>query len=104
MQVFRKKCESFDYGQYWKINYKETRLNGKQFKFKTIIYCRSKVFALNILRKKTEEDNPGSKISHADISMISSNSRINNRKLSIVDWAHVRNASFPNEVNVLFKK
>lgn len=104
MQIFKKEPESYDYGHYWKVQYKETRPNGEKFNFKTIIYCRSKSFALNILKKKTSEDNPGAIVSCVEISRIGAHSRFNNKKLSVNDWFHVRNASFPNEVNILFKK
>jgi hypothetical protein len=104
MKVFKKNAEYFDFPQYWKINYKENRADGLKLNFKTIIYCKSKQFALDILKKKTEEDNPGSIVSNVCINRISANSRIKNRKLTIIDWGHIRNASFPNEVNVLFKK
>ena len=104
MRKNKKKCKVFEYGQFWKINYTETRLDGQKFNFNTIIYSRSKNFALEILEKKTDEDNPGSEVSHIDIDRITSRSKIKDRKLSIVDWGHIRNASFPNEVNILFKK
>ena len=104
MRIIKKEPESYDYGHYWKVQYTETRPNGEKLKFRTIIYCRSKSFALNILQKKINEDFPGSKVSCVEISRIGAHSRFNSKKLSINDWFHVRNASFPNEVNVLFKK
>lgn len=104
MKKRKKEPESYDYGQYWKVNYKEKRPNGQIFNFKTILYCRSKSFALTILKKKTNEDNPGSIVSSANIVKLGSHSRIKNKKLSVDDWFHIRNAAFPNEVNVLFKK
>lgn len=104
MKVFKKDPEFFDFVQYWEISYEEIRANGLKLKFKTIVRCRSKQFAFDILKKKTEEDNPGSTISNVRITRISSSFKIKNRKPSILDWEHIRNASFPNEVNILFKK
>ena len=51
MKVFKKNAEYFDFPQYWKINYKENRADGLKLNFKTIIYCKSKQFALDILKK-----------------------------------------------------
>jgi hypothetical protein len=104
MQILKKDSQSYDYGHYWRVQYKETRSNGEKNNFKTIIYCRSKTFALKILKKKTKEDNPGATVSCVEIQRIGAHSRFNDKKLSINDWFYVRNASFPNEVNVLFKK
>jgi hypothetical protein len=104
MKALKKEPEIYDFAHYWKVQYKENRLNGEKFNFRTIIYCRSKAFAFNILKKKTSEDNPGATVSCVEISRIGSHSRFNNKKLSVDDWFHIRNASFPNEVNILFKK
>lgn len=104
MLILKKEPEVYDYAQYWKVSYKETRLSGEILTFKTIIYCKSKAFALNILKKKTNEDNPGSTVSCVDIIRVNDYFRLNNKKLSVNDWFHIRNASFPNEVGILFKK
>lgn len=104
MPLLEREPKAYDYAQYWKVSYKETRPSGEILNFKTIIYCKSKAFALNILKKKTDEDNPGSIVSCVDATRINDYFRSNNKNLSVDDWFHIRNASFPNEVGVLFKK
>lgn len=94
----------FEFPQYWKVSYKETRACGQTFNFKTIIRSKSKDFASKILCKKVEEDNAGSKVSSITLLRYNAQSRIKGKKISITGWAHIKNASFPNELNMLFKK
>jgi len=104
MLKVQKESEAFDYGQYWKVKYTEIRSNGERLNFNTVIYSKSKDFALDILKKKTAEDNKGSTIDSVSMDRFCAQTKLRGKKLSILDWEHIRNASFPNEVNILFKK
>jgi len=95
---------SFEFPQYWKASYQEIRPDGRIFNFKTVLKSKSKDFAYKILLKKVKEDNPDSRISSACFYRFHAGYEIKGKKLSITDWAHIRNAAFPNEMNMLFKK
>jgi len=99
-----KKTDYFEVPQYWKACYKEINANGEVLEFKTVLRAKSKDFARKILSKKIKEDSPGSSLNSARFYRFHRLSEVNGRKISITDWAHIRNASFPNEVNILFKK
>jgi len=95
---------NFEFPQYWKVFYRETLPNGESSEFRTVLRAKSKDFARNILLKKIKEDNAGVSVDWAHFYRFHGSSEINGKKLSITDWAHIRNAAFPNEVNILFKK
>lgn len=99
-----KKTDHFEVPQYWKACYQETRPNGEVVEFKTVLRAKSKDFARKILLKKIEEDSPGASLNSARFYRFHKLSEVNGRKISITDWAHIRDAAFPNEVNILFKK
>jgi hypothetical protein len=105
-KAFQKKCleKIFNYSQYWLISYTELRRNKEKLKFKTIIQARSSISATGILEKKTSSDNPNSKIINLKIKMLHKEFKLNRKKLSLVNWMDIKNCSFPNEVNILFKK
>lgn len=105
-KAFQKKClnTSFNYSQYWLMSYTEIRQNKEKLKFKTIIQARSSISAIDILQKKTDSDNPNSKINNLKIKMLHKEFKLNRKKLSLVNWMDIKNCSFPNEVNILFKK
>tara|TARA_R110002020_G_scaffold180152_1_gene374212 strand:+ start:8941 stop:9396 length:456 start_codon:yes stop_codon:yes gene_type:complete len=105
-KAFQKKCleTNFNYSQYWLMSYTELRQNKEKLKFKTIIQARSSASATGILQKKTNSDNPNSKIINLNIKMLHKNFKLNRKKLSLVNWMDIKNCSFPNEVNILFKK
>lgn len=105
-KAFQKKCleTNFNYSQYWLISCAQVIEDNKKLKFKTIIQARSSISAINILKKKTNSDNPNSKIINLKIKMFHKNFKLNRRKLSLVNWMDIKNCSFPNEVNILFKK
>ena len=93
----------FPYGQYWLIEYSEIKADGLKLKFKTFIFSRSADFAKTILLKKTKEDNPGSKIKISKIAMLHKNFRLQRKKITVSNWLDIRNCSFPNKLNILFK-
>ena len=95
---------NFEFPQYWKVFYKETHANGEVSVFNTVLRAKSKDFARKILFKKAREDNPDSRISFASFDRFHAGYKIKGKKLSVTDWAHIRNAAFPNELNILFKK
>jgi hypothetical protein len=99
-----KKLNSFEVPQYWKAFYKETHANGEVSVFNTVLRAKSKDFARKILFKKTKEDSSDSRISFACFYRFHADYKIKGKKLSVTDWAHIRNAAFPNELNILFKK
>ena len=105
-KAFQKKCleANFHYSQYWLMSYTELRQNEEKLKFKTIIQARSSISATDILQKKTNSDNPNSKIINLKIKMLHKEFKLNRKKLSLVNWMDIKNCSFPNEVNILFKK
>ena len=102
---FQKKCleTNFNYSQYWLMSYTELRRDNQKLKFKTIIQARSSISATGILEKKTSLDNPDSKIINLKIKMFHKEFKLNKKKLSLVNWMDIKNCSFPNEVNILFK-
>lgn len=104
-KAFQKKCleTNFNYSQYWLISYTELRETQEKLKFKTIIQARSSTSALNILSKKTNSDNLNSKIINFKIKMLHKKFKLNKKKLSLLNWMDIKNCSFPNEVNILFK-
>lgn len=104
-KAFQKKCleTNFNYSQYWLMSYTELRQDNQKLKFKTIIQARSAASAIYILEKKTNSDNPNSKIINLKIKMFHKQFKLNRKKLSLVNWMDIKNCSFPNEVNILFK-
>lgn len=104
-KAFQKKCleTNFNYSQYWLMSYAELRQDNQKLKFKTIIQARSSISATGILEKKTSLDNPNSKIINLKIKMFHKEFKLNRKKLSLVNWMDIKNCSFPNEVNILFK-
>jgi hypothetical protein len=91
--------------QYWIIYYTERYQGGLEKDFATFIKAKSYDLAKTILHLKLKEDlnikpraiqgfmlHKGYRNSH------------NFKKLSLSDWADVKNASFPNLNNFLFKK
>ena len=74
-KAFQKKCleTNFNYSQYWLMSYTELRQNKEKLKFKTIIQARSSASATGILQKKTNSDNPNSKIINLNIKMLYKN-------------------------------
>tara|TARA_R110002153_G_scaffold5754_7_gene26643 strand:+ start:4876 stop:5730 length:855 start_codon:yes stop_codon:yes gene_type:complete len=93
----------FQFDQYWSIKYIEVDPNSKQSDYKVIIKARSSDLARSILKIKCKETNPHCKIKGVSINMLHSNSTINGLRLTLKDWECVKESSFPNSVNVLFR-
>lgn len=93
----------YQFDQYWAMHYTEIFPNTKERDYKVIIKARSSEFAKSILKKKVKEDNSKSKITNLQIYMLKPKSALNNLRLTIEDWKHVHQASFPNVSNILFK-
>lgn len=99
--MFRKTVFQFD--QYWSIHYTEKYSDGKEKDFKAVIKARSSELAKEILIKKTKEDFPAVKVKAITAFMFHKDGEINGIHLNMDDWALIRQASFPNEVNIIFK-
>ena len=95
--------EKFSFDQYWSIHYTECDEKNEEFDYKTIIKARSKDRAISILKKKVKEDDSNHKVKSLQAFMLRFNGSINNLKLNLKDWSHVKQASFPNIANHLFK-
>lgn len=93
----------FQFDQYWNIHYTERFANNTEKDFKTIIKARSYYLACKYLKKKVKQDTPSSKVKSVTGFMLHKDGEINGVTLSIKDWSLIRTASFPNEVNLLFK-
>ena len=93
----------FQFDQYWNVHYTEKSADGAEKDYKTIIKSRSADLAKQILKNKIREDSPGSKIKSLFVFMFHKDGEINAIGLSIEDWRCIKEASFPNEVNILFK-
>jgi len=100
--VRRKK---FSHNQYWGISYTECYKSGGERDFKTIIKARSAELAKEILVARLKEDEGFLKIRTVTISMVHDCWHIADlrRKLSIGQWEAIRNISFPNDWNKIFK-
>lgn len=100
-QKFRSTKFSFD--QYWCFHFTEKYKDDTEKDFKAIIKARSSDFAKKILILKTREDQPTTKLKSISFYMLHKEAEINTKHLNIVDWKHIHNCAFPNEVNILFK-
>jgi hypothetical protein len=101
-EKYRKK--KFGYDQYWKINYTLTSLSGEVFEFISVIKARSLEFATFVLKEKLKEQNSFKDFKFKNFHMFYKN-YLNRHKLplSIKDWQHIRECSFPNQNDYLFK-
>ena len=93
----------FDFDQYWNMNYTESYGNDSEKDFKTIIKANSYENAIKFLKKRLAEDSVKTKaiqgfMLHKDYK------GMGNRKLTAKSWELIKEASFPNENNFLFKK
>ncbi len=100
--VRRKK---FSHNQYWCLSYTECYQSGLERDFKTIIKARSAALAQEILISRLQEDPQFLKVRSVSSSMVHECWHIADlrRKLSIEQWEAIRNVSFPNDWNKVFK-
>ena len=96
--------KKFSHNQYWCIGYTECYNQGVERDFKTIIKARSAALAKEILLLRLKEDDNFSHIRTVSGSMIHDCWQIATlrKKLSIEQWASIRNVAFPNEWNKVF--
>jgi len=98
------KNKKFGYDQYWKMYYEVVNLDKSETKYISVIKARSLMFAKRILEEKFNEDSDCSQIKSIQGFMFhSSFLQKDGARLSIEDWYNIRNCSFPNENNYLFK-
>ncbi len=100
--VRRKK---FSHNQYWCLSYTECYQSGLERDFKTIIKARSAALAQEILISRLQEDPQFLKVRSVSSSMVHECWHIADlrRKLSIEQWEAIRNVSFTNDWNKVFK-
>ena len=99
---FRKQV--FDYNQYWQLSFTERYEDGSELDFKTIVKAKSYYSAKEILKERVKEDELKTKVKAIQGFMFHSNYKSQHgSKLSLECWDHIRNASFPNLSNTLFK-
>lgn len=101
---FRKK--TFSFSQYWIMYYTEMYSDSSEKDYVTFIKAKSYSLAKSILIDKSAEDDSSVKVKAVLGYMLHSGYKFTktNKHLSISDWENVRNSSFPNINNFLFKK
>ena len=101
---FRKKI--FPFTQYWLMYYTERYNDNSEKDFVTFIRAKSYAVAKIILLEKSKEDLSTVKVKAILGYMLHKNYRHTktNKILSVSDWENIRNSSFPNINNFLFKK
>ena len=98
------KKTKFQYDQYWKVDYTESFEGFNSSKrYCAIIKSPSAEHATRILKKKLHEDDRSSILKSLSINMFHKDFKLNGISLDIYDWENIRNAAFPNPVNILFK-
>ena len=99
---FKKK--KFGYDQYWKMYFTLFKNQAYEDRYITVIKSRSYDLAKQILEEKVKEEGCEIKIKDIQGSMFHKN--YHNRDgdiLKIKDWQNIRDCSFPNENDHLFK-
>lgn len=99
----KKNITEYSYDQYWSIHYTEVYSDRTERDYKLIIKARSSILAKKILQKKVKEDNARHKVKSFTCNLLQINSTIDNLKLTLKDWEHIKTCSFPNSANILFK-
>ncbi len=104
---FREKKFSID--QYWKLSYTLYENKSAEDIYVSVVKARSFEFAKRILTDKIKEDQPEIKLKnirglmfHPEFKFERSNLESEN-KITIKDWENIRNCSFPNQNDFLFK-
>jgi len=95
---------TFPSAQYWNLNYTERYSSGAEKDFKTIVFAKSYLLAVHILKTRLQEDDSTIKVKALQGFMFHKGYHSNsNGRLGIKEWEQIRSSSFPNENNVLFK-
>lgn len=97
------KKEKYSFDQYWSVFFTERKPDGEEVDYKTIIKARSLELVKDILIKKVREAEPRLKVKSLQINLLRRKSSINNLRLNLKDWEHVKNCAFPNIADHLFK-
>ena len=99
------RTKKFSHNQYWCVSYTECYTTGAERDFKTIIKARSSQLAKEILISRLKEDKNFLKVRSVTTSMVHNCWHIADlrKKLSIKQWAAIRNIAFPNDWNKIFK-
>ena len=97
------KKQKYSFDQYWSVFFTERLPDGSETDYKTIIKAMSLDLVREILIKKVRETDSRIKIKSVQINLLTKNSGINNLKIDIEDWEHIRNCAFPNIADHLFK-
>lgn len=98
---YRKQVFHFD--QFWSVHFTEVYASGEQKDYRTVIKARSASFAKSILAKKIKDDNKDHKVKAIQLFMFVPDCVLNGLHITTEDWVHIRQSSFPNSANVLFK-
>jgi hypothetical protein len=96
---------TFQHNQYWCLVYTECYKGGKERDFKIFVKARSSDLALNILMLRLQEDDTFLKVRSVTTSIVHDCWHVGDlgRKLSVKEWESIRNVSFPNDWNRIFK-
>lgn len=98
------KNKKFGYDQYWKMYYTLVNIDKSESKYISVIKARSLDFAKRILESKIFESKNFLEIKNIQGYMFHRDFLNKDGSfLSIEDWENIRNCSFPNENNFLFK-
>jgi len=97
------KKQKYSFDQYWSVFFTERLPDGSETDYKTIIKAMSLDLVREILIKKARETDSRIKIKSVQINLLRKNSSINNIRLDLEDWEHVKKCAFPNIADHLFK-
>tara|TARA_B100001093_G_scaffold519468_1_gene608626 strand:- start:3064 stop:4167 length:1104 start_codon:yes stop_codon:yes gene_type:complete len=98
------RIKTFATHQYWNINYTEHLADRSQKDFKVFIKAKSYEEAKNLLQDRLSHQNPPATAKAIQGFMFHKNYKgKNNVRLGIKQWEQIRNASFPNANNLLYK-
>jgi hypothetical protein len=95
----------FAYNQYWKLQYTEKYSNGSEKDFFTFIKAKSYSMSKDILISKIKELDSSVKVKAIQGFMFHKDFRYKpGKRLNHEMWSYIKDASFPNFSNTLFKK
>lgn len=98
------RSQKFDTHQYWNLHYTERKPDGTEEDYVVFIKAKSYDLAKSILIQKIGEDIPNVKVKAIQGAMFHKTYRCDNGPLTLERWSQIREASFPNIANVLYKK
>ena len=99
---FRK--QTFTVSQFWNINYTEVYENDTESDYKTFIKAKSYMEAKRILKQRLAEEEPPVKIKSVQGFMFHKAYKgLDKLRIGQKEWEQIRNASFPNVNNLIYK-